>query len=452
MESGEHALAQGQSRGREHSGSSHAEHSGSAASHSGSIHAEHSGSPALHSGSLGGEASRSVIQGKFALLRRLGSGAAAEVFEAENLLVGKRVALKLLHPEHARRIDVRTHFVSEARAAARIAHANVVDIHDLGTTEDGSAFMVMELLEGESLADILATRGTLSPAYACELMLQVLAGIGAAHRQGIVHRDLKPANIFVTHPAPDRPLVKVLDFGIAQGVNPLAQGVDGGLVFGTPLYMAPEQAMGRTVDNRADLYTAAVVLYEMLCGEPPYAAPDVRGLMLRVAQADWVPLSLRAPELHPTLIACVERALSRDPEDRPSSAEQFARQLEPFARLGLAVASERSGASANPIPLVRGRRPARDRESGIRISLRSSPNSELSDHELMNPSFPKPPSTPQLVDDALPAARDDWQREHAERVASTWIPSAPKRPSPVAWIAVTGVTLGALCGWLLSQL
>ncbi|MCA9646151.1 MAG: serine/threonine protein kinase, partial [Myxococcales bacterium] len=393
----------------------------------------------------------SVIGGKFALLRRLGSGAAAEVFEAENLLVGKRVALKLLHPEHSRRADVRGHFVSEARAAARIAHPNVVDIHDLGTTADGSAYMVMELLEGESLADILSTRGTLSPAYACELMIQVLAGIGAAHRQGIVHRDLKPANIVVTHPAPDRPLVKVLDFGIAQGVNPLSNTeANGGLVFGTPLYMAPEQAMGRTVDSRADIYASAVVLYEMLCGEAPYSAPDVRGLMLRVAQADWVPLALRAPELHPGLVACIERALSRDPENRPETAEQFARELEPFARLALAMPSALP--SVNPIPLVRR---SEQRESGVRLSLHSSRNSDLSDEQLMNPSFPKPPFTPQLVEDALPYEGMDtceFELEQAQRQASTWVPTRTRRPSPVAWIAVTGVTLGALCGWLLSQL
>ncbi|MEZ4372035.1 MAG: serine/threonine-protein kinase [Polyangiaceae bacterium] len=392
-----------------------------------------------------------MIGGKFALLRRLGAGAAAEVFEAENLLVGKRVALKLLHAEHSRRSDVRTHFVSEARAAARIAHPNVVDIHDLGTTEDGCAYMVMELLQGESLTDILGTRGALSPAYACELMLQVLAGVGAAHRQGIVHRDLKPANIVVTHPAPDRPLVKVLDFGIAQGVNPLANAhANGGLVFGTPLYMAPEQAMGREVDNRADIYAAAVVLYEMLCGEPPYSAPDVRGLMLRVAQADWVPLSLRAPELHPTLVACIERALSRDPEDRPTSAEQFARQLEPFARLSLAMPSALP--SVQPIPLVR--RTEESRESGVRISLRSARNSDLSDEQLLNPSFPKPPSWPQLVEDALPhpGMEEEFEVDVAQRQASTWVPARAKRPSPVAWLAVTGVTLGALCGWLLSQL
>ncbi|MEZ4234330.1 MAG: serine/threonine-protein kinase, partial [Polyangiaceae bacterium] len=433
--------------------------------HSGSVPGPHSGAKREHSGSLGELGSRSVIQGKFALLRRLGSGAAAEVFEAENLLVGKRVALKLLHADLSRRTDVRSHFVSEARAAARIAHPNVVDIHDLGTTEDGSTFMVMELLHGESLSDILASRGALSPTYACELMLQVLAGIGAAHREGIVHRDLKPANILVTHPAPDRPLVKVLDFGIAQGVNPLASlRSEGGLVFGTPLYMAPEQALGREVDGRADIYAAAVVLYEMLCGEAPYSAPDVRGLMLRVAQADWVPLSLRAPELHPTLIACIERALSQNPDDRPATAEQFARQLEPFARLGLALSTDLAPSrSANPIPLVRRHQAPveadaleRDapnaRESGVRISVPSGRASDLSDYELMNPSFPKPPSTPQLVEDALPLTSDHFEQELVERQASTWVPTPGKRPSPVAWIAVTGVTLGALFGWLLSQL
>ena len=147
----------------------------------------------------------SVLDGKYALLRELGSGGTGTVYEAENLIVGKRIAIKLMNASAFAEPDSQARFVAEARAAARISHANVVDIHDLGVSREGVPYLVMELLRGETLESVIDTRGPLAPAYACELFLQILAGLSAAHAQGIVHCDLKPANVLVTHPRPDRP-------------------------------------------------------------------------------------------------------------------------------------------------------------------------------------------------------------------------------------------------------
>jgi serine/threonine-protein kinase len=193
----------------------------------------------------------SVLDGKYALLRELGAGGTGTVYEAENLIVGKKVAIKVMNPGAFAEKNAHARFVTEARAAARIAHANVVDIHDLGVGKDGIPYMVMELLRGETLENLIHTNGPLAPSYACELFLQVLAGLSAAHAQGLVHCDLKPANVMVTHPRPDRPLVKVLDFGVARGVE-AAQQVDHS-VMGTPMYMAPEQVTGDPVDFRTDV-------------------------------------------------------------------------------------------------------------------------------------------------------------------------------------------------------
>lgn len=294
-----------------------------------------------------------LVDGKYALIRELGSGAAGVVYEAEHLLVGKRVALKLLRPEIARDAGLSRRFVAEARAAARIGHANVVDIFDLGVARDGTCYLVMEFLGGETLLEILEQRGALPASYACELMLQVLAGLEAAHEQGIVHRDLKPANVMVTHPRPDRPLAKVLDFGIAKGVLDPALLDEAGIVLGTPLYMAPEQALGLEVDARTDVYSAAAILYELLAGAPPFEADTPELVIANVVAGRRRPLAEAAPWLPPRLFEMIEAALARDPQSRPASAASFAAGLRRF------VGSEHAGSfapslgpSLGPIPLV----------------------------------------------------------------------------------------------------
>src|SRR5262245_9968823 len=223
-----------------------------------------------------------LLGGKYQLGRKLGAGAAAEAWMAENTLVGRTVAVKILHSNLAKGDSTRNRFLAEARAAARIAHPNVVDVFDLGM-EDATPFIVMELCDGETLSAILEGRGAMGVSYAADLMVQVLAALCAAHDMGIVHRDLKPDNIMVVHPRPHQPMVKVLDFGIAQGVFGESQAAEeGGLLFGTAEYMPPEQARGEGVDSRADIYAAGAILYELLTGSVPFPGDTVAEVLSQV--------------------------------------------------------------------------------------------------------------------------------------------------------------------------
>jgi serine/threonine-protein kinase len=296
-----------------------------------------------------------LLGGKYKLGRKLGAGAAAEAWEAENTLVGRTVAVKILHSNLAKDASTRTRFLAEARAAARIAHPNVVDVFDLGM-EVATPFIVMELCDGETLSAILEGRGAMGISYAADLMVQVLAALCAAHEIGIVHRDLKPDNIMVVHPRPHQPMVKVLDFGIAQGVFAESQPEEGGLLFGTPEYMPPEQARGENVDALADIYAAGAILYELLTGSVPFPGDSVSEVLSKVLTAP-VPSPARMARGIPVEIeALVRRALDKDPRRRPSSAREFLRQLTPYtssrrAPSDLPPARE----SEAPVPLVGGR-------------------------------------------------------------------------------------------------
>jgi eukaryotic-like serine/threonine-protein kinase len=275
-----------------------------------------------------------TISGKYRLLRLLGEGGAGSVWEAENMLVGRHVAIKILHPNVAAHPAARQRFLAEAQLSAKIAHPNVVDIYDLGTTEEGTPYIVMELLEGETLESIIIRRGRVPPQYACGLMLQVLGTLVAAHDLNIVHRDLKPANIVVVHPRPDRPVAKVLDFGVAQGMMSDEGALDkaeAGLLFGTPEYMAPEQAKGGIVDSRCDIYAAGAILYELLGGQPPVFGESATTVLARLLTFDPVPIATLAPTTPPPLADAIMSALAREPHNRPRSARAFISLVKPFA-------------------------------------------------------------------------------------------------------------------------
>ncbi|HEV8320821.1 MAG TPA: serine/threonine-protein kinase, partial [Myxococcota bacterium] len=215
--------------------------------------------------------------GSYTLVSQLGEGGMGVVYVGENASLGRRVAIKVLHPEFASQPAIVNRFFNEARAANLIRHPSIVDIHDFGHAADGSAYIIMELLDGESLARRLHRDGTLPPAVAVRVVTRIASALGAAHTRGIIHRDLKPDNVILV-PDPDHPgeeRVKILDFGIAKLAEDGSRGgaTKTGAVLGTPLYMSPEQADGaRNVDPRADIYALGVVTYEALCGRPPFVA------------------------------------------------------------------------------------------------------------------------------------------------------------------------------------
>jgi len=407
--------------------------------------------------------SRPVLDGKYALLREIGSGASGTVYEAEHLVVGKFVAIKVMNREAFAEPDQRDQFVSEARAAARIAHPNVVDIHDLGVTAEGFPYLVMELLRGETLHDVIAARGALPPQYACELMLQVLSALSAAHAQGFLHCDLKPANVMVVHPRPDRPHVKVLDFGIARHMFE----ADGRKVRGsggTPMFMSPEQARGDVVDVRSDIYSASAMLYAMLAGRDPFEGHTSSAVLKRVIAGEFTPLHKVNPQVPKLLASIVERGMALAPRRRIDSAEEFAELLHPFvsgATATISLGPQKRLTSAS-IPFV-GQRTVEIkgtlnpdghlRESSV-IPIRvPSYDRGVTDSLLVAPRFPRSANSPRLEagKDFMPRQGEPGWEEAEERRISTQAPRV-RRTRRNAWPALIatgiGFGLGVAIAWL----
>ncbi len=287
----------------------------------------------------------SVLSSKYKLLRLLGEGGMGAVYEAEHLVLGTRVAVKILHPDLARREGLMDRFLQEAMVAARIRSENVVHVMDVERTPDGVAFMVMELLQGESLADTLGRVRRLEEPAACEYARQILSALEAAHSLGVVHRDLKPENVFVTFVG-ERPVLKLIDFGIAKLKRTEAGAKNltvAGVLMGTAEYMAPEQAYSAdAVDARADVYAVGVMLYEMLAGTRPVSGDDGRLIALKIERGEITPLVRALPGVKPELAGLVHRAMAFRRELRFGSATEMRIALEGLknARPG-AVPTER---------------------------------------------------------------------------------------------------------------
>jgi len=268
-----------------------------------------------------------TIEGKYRIDAKVGAGGMGAVYRAHRLLIGDDVALKILHPEHVSQADATERFRREAQAAARLKHQNAVSIYDFGVTSDGVVYLVMELVEGQSLREIIKQQGPLTPSAAAEVISQVCAALDEAHRQQIVHRDLKPDNIIVK-PMLNGLRVKVLDFGIAK-LRDLTAGnlTQTGSVMGTPHYMSPEQCLGEELDSRSDIYSLGVVLYEMLAGVVPFNSP--RSTAVVVQHVNQTPPPLRAINL--SISAAVEsvvmHALEKNREQRPQSAAALAQEF-----------------------------------------------------------------------------------------------------------------------------
>jgi len=267
-----------------------------------------------------------ILDGRYRVERLLGEGGMGSVYEGRHAVVGKRVAIKILHAEYAANEEVLKRFYREAQAAAAIGHANIIDIIDVGATASNEPYLVMEYLEGEDLESMLSRTGPLKVEAACAILEPALLALGAAHAKGIVHRDLKPANIFLCRAEDGRHSVKLIDFGIskftgAAGGTKLTQT---GSLLGTPSYMSPEQARGRVdVDHRTDIYSMGVILYQMLTGELPYQGDNYNALLSSLLTEQ--PKSLRAlnPSIPADADALVLRELSKDPSERSQSAAEM---------------------------------------------------------------------------------------------------------------------------------
>src|SRR3954452_8863858 len=256
-----------------------------------------------------------LLDGRYAVHHRLPRGGMARVYLATDTRLDRRVAVKLMHPGLAEDPDFVARFNREARSSARLSHPDIVAVYDQGE-DDGQAFLVMEYVPGATLRAVLRDRGRLTPAEALAVMDHVLAALGAAHRAGLVHRDVKPENVLVT--ADGR--VKVADFGLARAVAGATVTTDDGTLLGTAAYLAPEQVRDGVADARSDVYSAGVLLFELLTGTPPFAADTALALAYRHVTDEVPAPSTRAEGIPPELDALVLAATAREPEQRPIDA------------------------------------------------------------------------------------------------------------------------------------
>ncbi|MCC6751041.1 MAG: serine/threonine protein kinase [Deltaproteobacteria bacterium] len=300
--------------------------------------------------------SGTLLEGKYRISRLVGNGAMGAVFEATHTMLNKRVAVKVIHPALSNDKQMSSRLVREARAASATGHRNVASVTDMGWTEEGSLFLVMEYLDGRPLSDLVEQESPLAPIRASTLVCQTLSGLEAVHKKGIVHRDLKPANLMVVLDEEGDEYVKILDFGISkvQGEEGAAGLTTPGLVVGTPQYMAPEQATGvAQVDHRADIYAMGAILYTLLTGQPPHRGSSLPELVARVLAGKVQPPSSLRPDLSPALDAVVLCALATDPADRFADARTFRKALEPFARAaGLVPVPSAPQIVAAPAPVA----------------------------------------------------------------------------------------------------
>jgi hypothetical protein len=266
-----------------------------------------------------------TLDGKYRVHDLLGEGGMGSVYRGEHLLIGRKVAIKFLHESLQGNEEAVKRFYREGQAAASIGHRNVVDILDVGVSPEGEPYLVMEYLEGEGLAELIARRGSLDLGSAAGILEQILAALGAAHERGIVHRDLKPDNIFLERQRGQAPGIKLIDFGISKlGGGEGTQLTRDGSMLGTPAYMSPEQIRNsKDVDRRTDIYAAGAILYEMLTGAPPFAGEHYSEILSNVLTLPpRPPRELRAdfPEEAWPLI---ERALAKEPAERFASVDEM---------------------------------------------------------------------------------------------------------------------------------
>jgi eukaryotic-like serine/threonine-protein kinase len=275
-----------------------------------------------------------LISGKYRIVRLIGDGGMGTVYEARHEVLGSSVALKFLHSDLAKRPGLTQRFLQEARVSATIQSLHVTHVTDVDTAQDGSPYLVMELLSGEGLQGLLDRQGKLPVEQAIDFALQILAGLEAAHAMGVVHRDMKPDNVFVTQSS-GGPLLKLIDFGIAKlrASSEYTKGLTrAGVVMGTPEYMAPEQLLSaQTTDHRADLYSLGVMLFEMISGLRPADGDDAEMIVAAVDNGRVRKLRDVAPGLPDGLVALIERATLPDREQRFESAAAMRLALAPFA-------------------------------------------------------------------------------------------------------------------------
>src|SRR5262245_39757953 len=272
-----------------------------------------------------------ILDGRYRITRKLGEGGMGEVYAAEHVHIEKKLAIKLLRPEIVSNPEAVTRFRQEARSSSSIGHKNIIAIEDFGQLPDGRIYLCMELLNGAPLNDLI--QQPMPADRLLNILIQTGHGLAAAHAKGIVHRDMKPENIFVTIAASGEDIPKLLDFGIAKvagndGQNNLTRT---GTIFGTPFYMAPEQALGQAVDARADVYAMGVIMYEVFAGSVPFQGESFMGILTQHITTEPEPVASRAARagrsLPPGLAEVIGHCLQKEPDRRFRTMDDLVQAL-----------------------------------------------------------------------------------------------------------------------------
>jgi beta-lactam-binding protein with PASTA domain len=329
------------------------------------------------------EESPTVFGGRYELHRRLARGGMADVFLARDQLLGRPVAVKVLFPEYATDPKFVERFRREAQAAANLNHPNIVAIYDWGE-ELGTYYIVMEYVEGQSLAQILRRDGSLTVEQVTRVALDVAGALGFAHDGGVVHRDVKPGNVLVS----PKGEMKVADFGIATAMSANADAnlTQTGAVMGTATYFSPEQAQGHKVDHRSDLYSLGVLLYEMLVGQPPFTGETPVSIAYKHLQEPVVPITDHGVDIPPALAAITMKLLSKNPDNRYPSAEALVADLDRF-RQGQAIAA----AAAMPPAQMAGAGGAMALSAGVPIDSTAALPRQPSGAQPLPATYREPP-------------------------------------------------------------
>ena len=274
-----------------------------------------------------------VLQERYRIVRKLGEGGMGAVYEGEHVLIKRRVAIKVLHPQFAQKPEIAARFHREAQAATSIGHPNIIEVTDMGAFPDGTAYMVLEFLEGRDFARDIESQGPQPLGKVVHILSQVCDALASAHAKGIVHRDLKPENVFLVERGGDSNFAKVVDFGISkfQDTEENRSLTQTGTALGTPYYMAPEQCQGKKdVDHRADIYALGVMFFQALTAQYPFDDESYPMLVLKICTEPPPPLARYRPDLPPQIQQVLERMLAKDRNYRFASCAEVKAALAPF--------------------------------------------------------------------------------------------------------------------------
>jgi len=383
---------------------------------------------------------KEILAGQFKVLERIGAGGMGSVYKAHQPSMDRLVAVKILHSKFTSRKDLASRFRREARAMSHLTHPNTAKVYLFGQLEDNACYIVMEHLEGRNLGQLVRQDGAMPPSRAIAVLIQACGALEEAHQKGIIHRDLKPENIFLCKQGGIEDYVKVLDFGLAKVTErEIAPGslilTQEGMVFGTPEFMSPEQAQGKALDPRSDVYSLAVILYELVTTKLPFEARSPMEFITLHVQATPIPVSERAPHLSfpPGVDEVILKAMAKNPDDRYQSAAEFA------AALGSLVADDPAVQQAmSAIPDNVAFAQTQPSQHSLRPERSMPPQSSVTSNQ--SPQVPAPAPVPAVT---VPFRTPPVVQQAPAGPARTTVDERPRRGGlPVAALIGVGVAIG----------